>query len=817
MDRRLADLRHALRRLGRERAFTAIAALTLALGIGANTAIFSLISAVLLRPLPYADPDRLALVWSTEHDAGGTTWLSRQEIMSYRREAASFEQFAAYTSTSVNLTGGDEPERIAAAAVSANAFDALGVRALAGRVFRATEDAPGADDVVVLGHGLWQRRFGAARDVIGRVIQVNGRARTVVGVMPPSFRLPLDWREERPSELWVPLALDPANLGGWGDRSLIGFGRLRPGVDHARANAELDLVAQRWMRAGLIQNRDDGRLDRSAVPLRDLVLGNVRQALLILLGAVGFILLIACANVANLLLARSDERRREIAIRTALGAARGRLVAQLLTESAVLAVLGAAVGVALAYGGTRLLVALDPTGVPRVDEVGLDLGVLAFTAGLALVTGLLFGLAPALQLSRPELTETLKEGGRTGSAGRRRQHFRRGLAVVETAFSVVLAVGAMLLVRSLIELQRVDLGFDSRNVLTARVALPQATYPRAEDVVTFYDRLLERVGQIPGVRIAGATRILPLTGTIGDWSITIEGRPRVVSENPNGDWQVVTPGYFEAMGVGLVRGRFLARSDRSDAPLTAVVNETMAARYWLGEDAIGKRFHLGTLNQPWVTIVGIVRSVRHNAVVESPRAEMYLAHTQFPVAGGSVQRGMTLVIRTASNPLSIAGRVRQAVRSLDRDVPTAEIRTMEQVTADALSQPRFTTLLLGLFAALALTLAAVGIYGLISLLVTQRTHEIGIRMALGARRSSILRMVLGQGMALAALGVVIGLAGALLLTRLLASLVYGVGTFDPLTFALVPALLGGVTLLACLTPALRAAAVDPAEALRRES
>jgi putative ABC transport system permease protein len=555
---------------------------------------------------------------------------------------------------------------------------------------------------------------------------------------------------------------------------------------------------------------------RTAVPMKDLVLGDVRYALWILLGSVGVILLIACANVANLMLARSDERHREIAVRTALGASRARIVQQLLTESVLLSLIGGAMGVALAYGGMRSLLALHPAGIPRVDQIGLDVVVLGFTLLLTIVTGVVFGLAPAVELSRPDLNRSLKEGGRTGTVGRTRQRFRDSLAVAQMALSVVLLIGAMLLIRSFVQLRHVDLGFNRENALTLRTNLPVAPYPNDTVVIGFYRTLLQRIREQPGVRSVGATRLLPLTGTIGDWSITLEGRVRAPGENPNGDWQVVTPGYLETMGVRLARGRLFTDADNENAPLVAVINETMAKRYWPSEDAIGKRFHLGTNERPWITIVGIVGQVRHNAVTEAARAEMYVPHAQWGAAGASAPRGMTFVIRTAGDPLAALNYTRRTIRALDPNLPIADVRTLANVTDDSLSQARFTTVLLGLFAALALTLATIGIYGVISLLVTRRRQEIGIRIALGARPGSILSMVMRRGMTLAAIGVVLGLAAALALTRVLTSLLYGVTRFDAMTFALVPALLAAVALIACLIPAGRAATVDPVVALREE-
>jgi putative ABC transport system permease protein len=811
MDRLLPDLSHAFRRLARAPGFAAVALLTLALGIGANTAIFSILQSVVLRPLPYGEPERVVMVWS-ESDKGEMTWLSATEVKGYGSESGAFEQLAAYLRTAATLTGEQEPERVTAAYATPNLFQTLRVRPAHGRAFVPT-DGSVEPTVVMLSHGLWQRRYGGDPSIVGRSILVGDRARTVVGVLPPSFRVPLDFAEDRPVELWIPTTLDNPSYAGFGNRSFIGVGRLQTSVDRAQATMRMRALEERWFREGLARNRVR---PRDAVPAQELVLGDVRYALLVLLGAVGVILLIACANVANLMLARADARHREVAIRTALGASRGRLVQQLLTESVLLSVIGGALGTALAYGGTTLLVALHPPGVPRVAEVGLDGGVLGFTLLLAVATGVLFGLAPALELSRPELSRALKEGGRSGTIGRARQRFRDSLAVAQVALSVMLLIGALLLVRSFAQLQRVDLGFETRGALTFRVGVPESRYPQSRDVIAFFRTLQERVGQLPDVRALGATRLLPLTGTIGDWSITVEGRARAAGENPNGDWQVVTPGYFESMGMTLVRGRFVADGDHENAPLVAVINETMAERYWPGVDPVGKRFHLGDRDQPWITVVGVARQVRHNAVVEQPRAEMYIPHAQFEAARGQTMRSMTFVVRTARDPRALVGHVRRTVRALDPSLPVADVRTLKRVADDSLARPRFTTTLLGVFAALALTLATIGIYGVVSLLVTRRRQEIGIRMALGARRGTILQMVLRRGMGLAAVGLVIGLTGSLWLTGALTSLLYGVTRFDPLAFAAAPALLAGVALLACAIPALRAATVNPVIALREE-
>jgi putative ABC transport system permease protein len=796
--------------------FAAIVVLTLALGIGANTAIFSLVKAVLLQPLPYGEPERLTMLWG-RIEKGALTHLSGPEVRDYAAETATFASVAVYLGSAANLTGGHEPERVVAAVVTPNIFATLGVPALIGRAFAPSDDPQGIAREIVLSYSLWQRRFGGSPDILERQILVDGAQARVIGVMPAGFKLPLDFSDDRPSELWRPLDLRTSDWGFWGNHSLIGVARLRDGVTPERATMTMRALEDRWIRdkvGGGWNDKDITR--RAALPIKDLVLGGVRYALWVLFGAVGAILIIACANVANLMLARSDGRHREIAVRTAIGASRARVVRQLLTESLLLSGLGGAIGLGLAYLGLRVLLVVRPSGIPRIDVVGLDGGVLAFTMFLAVATGLLFGVAPALALTRSDLNTPLKEGGWGGSGGRMGQRFRGSLAVTQMAFSVVLLIGAVLLVRSFIELRRIDLGFNPQHALTVRTTLPVAAYPADADVIRTVRTLRRRFAEFPGVQSVGATRLLPLSGTIGDWSITLEGRPKLPGENPNGDWQVVTPGYFESMGMTLVRGRFFAETDDENAPVVAIVNDTMARRYWPNDDAVGKRFRANSDRYPWITVVGVVGQVRHNAITEKPRAEMYVPHAQWGAAGGGTRRAMTFVLRTHGDPLAVLGHVREAVRSIDPNLPLAEVRTLEQVTGDALSQARFTTLLLGLFAGLALTLATIGIYGVISLLVARRRREIGIRIALGARPMWILGMVVGRGMTLTAFGVVAGLVAAVALTRVVANLLYGVTRFDPLTFAAVPVVLTCVALVACVIPARRAARVSPIVALREE-
>jgi putative ABC transport system permease protein len=809
------DLRQAWRRLQRDRRFAAVAVFTLALGIGANTAVFSVVRAVILQPLPYADPERLALLWGPERSE--TTWLSLQEVVNYGLESRSLSGVAGYREIEANLTGSQEPERVLAASVTPNLFQVLGVRAAYGRTPEPGADAERDTDVIVLSDSLWRRRFGAAPDVVGQRIAVNGRNLLVLGIMPARFRLPGDYHAQRATEAWTIELVQPANLGAWGNRSFTGVARLAGGVSPSPIGAELSRIAEGWVRAGFVQARPDGSLGalaRRAIPVQAFVTGPVERPLFILGAAVLFVLLIACANVANLQLARAEIRQREVSLRAILGASRGRIVWQLLTESFLLAGAGGIAGLGVAWAGLRLVITLGPQSLPRLDNVALDGTVLLAAAALSVFTGILFGLVPALHLSRPDVGRFLSEGGRSTTGGRGRLWVRRSLVVLQLASSLVLALGAMLLIRSLVEMQRIELGFEPQGVLTAQLQLPATEYPRPDDVVRGFRAIHERVVQIPGVVAAGAVRVLPLSRPIGDWSIRIDGRPYVPAENPNADYQAVMPGYFEAMGIRLVRGRLLGPSDREDALPVAVINQTMADRYWPGEDAIGRRFMMGTDPKPWLTIVGIVSGVRHNAVIEAPRAEMYVAHAQLPAHIRSAPRGMALAVKTTRDPAALAPAVRDAVRAVSPNLPVSEVRPMREVTAQALAQPRFLTTLLGFFAVAALMLAAVGIYGTVSLLVAERTREIGIRIALGAGRESVLRMVLDEGARMTIAGLVLGVASAAGLTRALSGLLYGVGVLDPVTLVAVPTLLCVVGLAACVLPARRAAATPPALVLK---
>jgi putative ABC transport system permease protein len=804
------DLREAVRKLGREPLFAVLAIVTLALGIGATVAMFSVTRAVLLKPLPYADAGRLAMIWDVS-DRGGTTWLSRPEIISYRRDLRSFESMGAYTEGDADLTGGNEPERVRAAQTTPSLFSTLGVPPLYGRTFGESDARPGAPRTVLLAHALWQRRYGADPGLVGAQIHVNGTPATVVGVMPEGFVLPLDYVRERPTELWLPFTMDEANPGQWGNRLLLAVGRLRSGVETSAATTEIHLLWRQWIDSGHIA---EVATNRSAVPIADLITGPVRTPLLVLLATVVFVLLIVFANVANLWLSKTAGRTRELAVRAALGADRRRLISQMLAESLVLALCGGAAGVALAFVMVRTLSGMHATTLPRIAGASLDPAVLLFALTTSMLAAAAFGLAPALQLSRPALGGILNDATRSITPGRWAQRFRGGLVVVQVALSVVLVLGAGLLTRSLIARQRVTLGYDTSNILTAQVQLPPARYATPADVIRFYRELDGRLRQAPGVRHAGLVRILPLSRTIGNWSIRIEGRTFRPEENPNGDFQYVTPGYFAAMGISALRGRLVETTDTPDRPLAVVINDTMAAKYWPGEEALGKRFHMGTADQPWLTIVGIVPTIRHNTVTEAPRAEMYLPHAQVSLARAGTPRSMTVVMKTDGDPRGSIGYLREAVRGLDADLPISDIRTMEDVEARAFAEPRLTARLLGGFALLALALAAIGLYGTMTLLVHDRAPEIGIRLALGATPSAVVRLVLSSAGRMTAAGVTIGLLGAALLARFLESLLYGVKASDATTFTLAPLVLLVVTLLAGAIPARRASRIDPVRALR---
>jgi predicted permease len=809
------DLRYSLRSLGAARGFTAVALVTLALGIGANTAVFSVVKHVLLAPLPYHEPERAVMIWS-KWRSFDKTWVSDAEAIDYQTRVVAFEDAGAWSTTAVNLTGDGDPIRIGAALVNANVFGILGVEPLIGRTFRKDEEAPVPSTVAILSHGLWMRRFGGAPDILGRRILVNGVAREIVGVMPPGFQLPTDYvvDAEEPTQLWAPFALNQANRGSHGYYAVA---RLAPGATVAEANAQLTALTTKNTEDGLYP--EAMQFTAFAVSTSDEALAAVRPALLLLFGAVGFLLLIACANVANLQLVRAEGRAREMSVRSALGASRARLVRQLLTEGVVLAGAAAGLGLAVAALALGALRSAALASLPRAASISLDTGVLAFALALTLATVLLFGLVPAVRAARVDLVDSLKDGAAGASAGVRRRRLRGALVVAETALAVMLLSGAGLMARTLWALSSIDLGFTPERVLTLRLALPASTYDTPERTVLFWEQLLARVRALPGIERAGYLRLLPLGSAIGDWGLMIEGYQPPPGVGSPGDWQYASAGGPEAIGERLVRGRWLTDADTMGAQDVALINETMAERYWAGRDALGGRFRQGggNLDRPWITVVGIVGNVKHNGVTVEVKPKFYRPIGQWHQTAGGPARNTTLVIKTASsNPYQLVEPVRQEVRRLDADLPISAIQSMDDVVGRTLATPRLTSWLLGLFAALALALAAVGIYGVLSYVVSERQREIGIRIAIGADPRQVLGLVLWGGLRLSAAGLALGLIGAMATTGLMASLLYGVTPFDLPAFAAAGLALLVVSAGACLLPALRATRISPVRALRAD-
>lgn len=802
MEKLIKDFRYGVRSLLKRPAFTVIALITLALGIGANTAIFSLVNAVLLQPLPFAEPERLVWMWGNIRNGGSQASVSPLDFLDYRKQNQSFEEFAATISVpvSANLTGnGDEPERLSAAAVTGNYFQALGVRPALGRVFAIENESPGRDQVVVLSHSLWQKRFGGDAAIVNKTITLDSKSYEVIGVMPSDFRFPAN------AELWLPLNFDAGP--GMKQRKahfLRPIGKLKPWVTLGQAQADTDAIARRLEEQ--FPNTNTG-LSLRLVPLREQIIGNTKPTLFILFGAVGFVLLIACANVANLLLVRAASRQREIAVRTALGAGRFRIALQMITESLLLALAGGALGALLAFWGIDLLVTLSAGIIPSTAQVKIDLTVLVFTLLVSLVTGVLFGLAPSLRAMKLNLSEALKEGGRSASDGAQRNRTRSLLVVLESAIAVVLLVGAGLLIRSLIRLQETSPGFDPQSVLTMRVDLPEKEYAAPDKVANFFAQLESRVADLPGVESVGMVSELPLSGQPNDMPYTVEGRPPgAANQSFDDDYRRVNRDYFRALRIPLLRGRNFTEQEVRQGAKILIISELLARQTFPNEDPIGKRLVMALGNQPF-EIIGIVGDIRHRALEVQPSPAMYMP---------AYEPGENLVIRMQGDPASIAPAVRREVRSIDRDQPVANINTMEQWVGRAIAAPRYRTVLIGLFAGVALVLAAVGIYGVMSYTVAQRTHEIGVRMALGARQLDVLKLVVRQGMSLVLLGVGLGLAGAIALTRVMATLLFGVATKDPATFVAVTVLLSIVAFGACYIPARRATKVDPLVALRYE-
>jgi putative ABC transport system permease protein len=811
------DIRFGLRMLLKSPGVTAITIMALALGIGANTAIFSIVNAILLRPLSYEKPDRLMMVWEKNVKKGlGEIPTSLPNFVDLRDSNKTFEDMGAFTDSMFNLTGGDEPQRVSGLRITPSLFSMLGTKPILGRVFLPEEGQPGAANVFILSHSMWQRNFGKNPNLVGQTVSLNGESYTVVGIMPPDFKFPPTFTATIASsqasmaraDLWIPLTTDEVPMVREA-RALYMIGRLKPGVKVEAAQAEMSGIANRLQK----EYPADADMEVSVIPLQTQVTGDVRLALIVLFGAVGGVLLIACANVANLLLTKAVGRQKEIAVRVALGAGRVRIIRQLLTESLMLGLLGGILGLLLAALGVRQLIAFGPANDARLTDVSIDVPVLLFTLLAAVLTSIVFGLAPALKVSKLDLNETLKEGGRSNAGGGTEQRLRSVLVISEVALALVLLITSGLMLKSFLRLQNVNPGFNPANLITMELELPENKYREKHQQAAFQQQLVARIAALNGVQHAATVNNLPFSGNENNNSLTIEGRPvPIPTERPRAFWRSISPGYFQAMSIPLRQGRFFTDSDNAEAPGVSLINETAAQRFWPGEDPVGKRFKQGRPDSknPWLTIVGVVGGVSHTALGVGAQPEIYTSFSQNP--GPRI----TLVARTTSDPRNSVANVRREVSALDRDLPASNIKFMDEIISGTVAQPRLYTLLLGIFAALALMLATIGIYGVMAYSVTQRTREIGIRLALGAQSTDVLKMIVKQGMFLALTGITIGLVLSLVTTRVLGSLLYGVSATDPWTFAVISILLAGVTLLACLIPARKATKVDPMIALRYE-
>lgn len=802
------DLRYGTRMLLKHPSFALVAITALALGIGANTAIFSIVNAVLLRQLPYKDSERLMMLWESDPRRGGAqTGFSYPRFTFLRDQQQSFDAVAAYTTRNFSVMGSEGPMLVPGAHISQDFFIVTGIGPAYGRTFAPEEDQPGAAPVAILGYELWQSQFSGNQNVIGQSITADGQALRVVGIMPPGFKL-----FDEKIDLWVPRVyetnfLTPQQIQRGGIYLAV-FGRLKSGVTLEQARASLNVISEQYQQA--FSGNGDAANGMGAGSLREYLVGDIRSTLWILLGAVAFVLLIACANVASLLLARVAARQREIAVRMTLGATFWRLIRQTLTESILLSVVGGLFGLLLAFLGLKLVLTIGPEVIPRAGEIQLDRWVLIFTLGISVLTGLVFGVAPALLQARTNSNESLKEGARGDSGGPRRHRLHQALVVAEVALTLVLLIGAGLLIRSFIRLRNVDTGINPRGVLTMQLVLPATRYANPAQQAVFYDQLLEKVRSLPGVTTAGMTTRLHLDEPGGTVLFFPEGQTDQGAQNPQGRLRIVSPQYFETMGIPLVQGRMFNERDTATGPRVMIINESMARRYFQNQNPVGKRITY-TLDRLTCEVVGVVRDAKTSVVQAQASEEMYVPYPQRTVPR------MTLVVRgPGPDPLSLSQDVRRQVQDLDKEQPVAKIRTMDQVIAETLSQPRFTTTLLIIFAGVALILATVGIYGVMSYSVTMRTKEFGILMAVGAQQRDVLKMVLKQGLILAVIGVVIGLLATIPLRRLLVSQMYGISATDPLTLVTVSMLLMVVALLACYLPALRATRVDPLDALRYE-
>ena len=806
-----ADLTYALRMLRKNRGFAAAAVVTLALGIGANTAIFSVCYAVLFKPLPYAEPSRIVTLWERQRD-GTLSDVAPANFVDWRDASRSFSGMAAVRASSFAssfiLGGRSEASRLAGGDVSSSFFSVLGVRFTLGRNFLPEEDRPGRNRVAILSYPAWRDRFGADRDIVGKAITLNDDSYTVVGVLPADFQFgstAADFQARSQADIWAPLALDPQRLQR-GSHTLRVIARLAPGVTQAQAQAELDLIAASMARVYPDNNRDMGI---AAISLTDRVTATVRGPLRMLLGAVGLVLLIACANVANLLLSRAAARQTEMAVRVALGASHGRLAQQLLTESLLLAGIGGTVGLLVALGVTAALAPHLPPDLSRAAGMAGDVRILAFTALISLATGIFFGLGPLVGMRRISAGESLKQSSRVAGASHSR--LRNVLAVAQISLAIILLIGAGLMAKSFWALTHVSPGFRADRILTARLSLPRSRYPDNRRIAAFERELLETLSRKPGVQSAGLATYLPLSALDNGWSFIVEGRPPLpVGMYNMAKYRPASAGYFETIGIPVLRGRSFTPADTADSPWVTVINESMAREYWGEQDPIGRRLQFGA--ETWRTVIGVVGDVLHEGLDGETKPEMYVPMEQAP----NTESGPTIVVRTALDTAAAAGELRGAVAAIDRGIPVDRIQTMEQLVSGSVAQPRFRTVILAAFSMLALVMASIGIYGVMNYLVIQRTREFAIRVSMGATRAEVLRLVLSRAAALIGAGTCLGLAGSLVLVRVITGLLFGTAPLDPLTFAAAPALLAGVALAASYLPALRATRVDPIVALRYE-
>ena len=810
METLLRDLRFGLRMLARNPGFTAVAIITMALGLGANTALFSVVNGVMLKSLPFQEPDRLMFVLETnaKFPAPGVS-ASSLNYRDWKEQARSFESIAARQGFAGNFTSSERPEKITGEKVTWDYFPTLGVAPIAGRTFTQEEDKPGAPTVLLLSNGLWQRRFGGDPGIVGRTVPFNGQNATVIGIMPNDYRPNI--------EFWAPLAIVYENA----DRNLHNLqvvGRLAAGVSEVQAQTEMTTIAARLAQQYPEANTGWGV---ALVRFQDLVILNIRPALRILLAAVGVLLLIACANVANLLLARAAAREKEIALRLALGASRWRLIRQVLTESLLISLIGGAIGVLIALAGTRALVNLNPQGIPRANEIGVDGQVLGFALLVSIVSGILFGLIPAWQASNPNLNEKLKESGKSSAGNSRGNRIRSLLVVVQVALAFVLLVGAGLLIKSFSQLQQVNVGFNREHLLTMQISLPPAAYPQGPNILNFYNEALRQLSALPGVNSVGAISQVPLAGGGPQFTFSVEGRPLPTpAEAPIASYRILTPGYFQTMGIPILKGRAITEADDQNALQVAVINQNLADKMWPGEDPIGKRLTVGVPlpnEQPeYVTVVGLAGNVKHTSLNGETGMQMYQPVAQSPFLSLGLGRTMTFLLRTGPEPSGLVDSARKVFASLNSTLPVSNVKTMDAIIYDSVAPFRFNTFLLGLFAATALVLTLVGIYGVMNYVVTQRTQEIGIRMALGAQAGQVRGLILKQGLLLSVVGLAFGLAGCWAVTRLMSSLLFGVEVTDATTLLAVAAGVILITLSACYIPARRATKIDPIIALKYE-